>query len=614
MAAAATRWRPRLDALTLGTAAIVLVVGVFYFWTAGSSPDPGRSYHSYLAESFAHGRTSLPIEPAPELATLEDPYDPAQNEPYRQHDASYYDGRYYLYFGPAPAALIFLPARAVGIDLGDRVAAPLLATGGFAAAAILLLFLIRRFVPGTATGWRLVAVAALGLCNVVPFMLRRPAVYETAIAAGFFFLMLAVLLLVVATLRDPPSLPLAVAGSLVLGLAVGARANMALAAPILIWSWWRIAGPRATWRGRGRHLATIAVAIAAPFAACLLLLALYNVVRFGSPTEFGVSYQLTSLSNAREADYFSLARFVPGLWFYLAQPPHLGLDFPFITLRPDYPGTLPEGFYVEPVAGIFVVTPLLAALAALPFLAWRGRDPQARGLGEVGLVLVAAAVLLPLPSLLSFGGATERYEVDFLTLLLIPATLVWLWAAQRLSGRRLARGGVLAAGLATIVVSVATNLAFSVVGYGDGLRTAQPGTYERLERAFGWLPTLAARIAGEPKLLEIRPPPGISVAASEIQLAAPGRGVVDLRAQLLPNPGLPPGSALLADVSQPDGSTSRVALPADEAVPLEVVAERGLNTVTLRWRGVRAPGARPEDLPPAGFGLSGVSIEAWRPE
>lgn len=611
--AAAARWRAHLTVLTLGTAAIVLAVGAFYFWTAGSSPDPGRSYHSYLAESFANGETSLPLEPAPELATLEDPYDPVQNAPYRQHDASYYDGKFYLYFGPSPAALLFLPVRALGGDLGDRVAAPLLATGGFAAAAVLLLFLVGRFVPATATGWRLAAVAGLGLCNVVPFMLRRPAVYETAIAAGFFLLMLAVLLLVVAALRDPASLPLAVAGSLALGLAVGARANMALAAPILVWSWWRIAGPRSTWRGRGRRLAVTAAAVAAPFAACLLLLALYNVVRFGSPTEFGVSYQLTSLSNSREADYFSLARFVPGLWFYLLQPPHLGLDFPFITLRPEYPGTLPEGFYVEPVAGILVVTPLLVALAALPVLAWRGRDPQARGLGEVGLVLVAVAVLLPLPSLLSFGGATERYEVDFITLLLIPATLVWLWLAGRLRGRRLARGGVLAVGVAAIAFSVVANVAFGVVGYGDGLRTAQPATYDRIEGAFGWIPTLAVRIAGEPKVLEVRPPLGISVDAQEVQLAAPGGGVAVLRTPLLPNPGLPPGAAMLADLTLPDGSTAPIAVPADEVPRLEVPVDRGLNTLTIDWRGVRAPGVPAEDVPPAAFGFTDVRVEAWRP-
>ena len=63
-------------------------------------------------------------------------------------------------------------------------------------------FLIARFVPRTPVVWRLVAVAGLGLGNIVLFLLRRPEVYETSIASGQFFLMAAILLLVVGTLRD----------------------------------------------------------------------------------------------------------------------------------------------------------------------------------------------------------------------------------------------------------------------------------------------------------------------------------------------------------------------------------------------------------------------------
>ena len=104
--------------------------------------------------------------------------------------------------------------------------------------------------------------------------------------------------------------------------------------------WRRRAGARGR-RGRGRRRSR----------RCLLLLALYNVVRFGSPTEFGTSYQLAGF-NPDEFDFFSLDRLLPGaLVLPAAAAPAFGLDFPFITLAPEYPGTLPEGFFVEPVAG-----------------------------------------------------------------------------------------------------------------------------------------------------------------------------------------------------------------------------------------------------------------------
>ncbi len=55
-------------------------------------------YYSPLADAFARGQTHLPVEPAPELLALPDPYDPVANAPYRFHDALLYQGRYYLYW------------------------------------------------------------------------------------------------------------------------------------------------------------------------------------------------------------------------------------------------------------------------------------------------------------------------------------------------------------------------------------------------------------------------------------------------------------------------------------------------------------------------------------
>ena len=87
----------------------------------------------------------------------------------------------------------------------------------------------------------------------------------------------------------------------------------------------------------------------------------------------------------------------------------------------------------------------------------------------------------------------------------------------------------------------AANLAFSVVGYYDALRQARPETYERLERAFAWVPTIAAQLRGEPVVLEVRPP-GCRRPTTRSRLAAPGAGIVALRATFVANPGLPPGS------------------------------------------------------------------------
>jgi hypothetical protein len=585
--------------------AIVLAIGALYLWTATSSPE-GRNLDLLQAEAFQHGDAALPVAPPPDLLALDDPYDPAQNGPYRINDASLYKGRYYLYFGPVPAAVFFLPLRVVGIDLTDRWAAPILAFAGYACAAALLLFLIGRFVPRTPTVWRLTSVAALGLGSVVLFMLRRPDVYEVSIASGLFFLMAAILLLVVGTLRDRPSLPLLGLGSLCMGLAAGSRANMALAAPLLIWAWWHALGPRRHWQ-RATVLKATAVA-GGPFVACLLALALYNVVRFGSPTEFGVSYQLGGL-NSRELELISLDRLLPGLWFDFLQPPHFGLDFPFITLAPEYPGTLPSQYGVELVAGILPVAPILLALAATPLILRRAKEPRTREMLVLcGLLLGVGLALLLLPVLI-LQGATERHQVDWAGLMIIVALMAWLWWADRLRSSGWARRTVLGVGATALAYGAVVNLAFGVVGYHDGLRVAHPDTYARLERAFSWVPTLAVKIRGEPALLEVRSF-GSNV---ELQIVSPSAGVVDLRGEFLPNPALPAGSIVSLVVS--GSEVRRVPLvQEDTTVPIEL-SGAGLHDVSIRFELIRLGHVRPPPpgSPGAGLGLVDARVTGWEP-
>jgi len=56
-----------------------------------------------LGESFLRGQLSLLEEPNPQLTELQNPYDPAQRTVPYHWDASYYKGKYYLYWGPVPA-------------------------------------------------------------------------------------------------------------------------------------------------------------------------------------------------------------------------------------------------------------------------------------------------------------------------------------------------------------------------------------------------------------------------------------------------------------------------------------------------------------------------------
>ena len=77
------------------------------------------NFYGLLGDAFLSGQTYLKITPSPQLLALADPYDPHANAPYLLWDASLYNGKYYLYFGPGPA-LIWAAAKAIfGVSLSD---------------------------------------------------------------------------------------------------------------------------------------------------------------------------------------------------------------------------------------------------------------------------------------------------------------------------------------------------------------------------------------------------------------------------------------------------------------------------------------------------------------
>ncbi|WP_019217529.1 hypothetical protein [Legionella tunisiensis] len=89
----------------------VLMVYAFYPAFHLSFNAVPQSLYQYLTESFLSGHLNLLVSPSPELLQLADPYDPIQNSHFRLHDASLYKGKYYLYFGPLPVVVFYLPFK-----------------------------------------------------------------------------------------------------------------------------------------------------------------------------------------------------------------------------------------------------------------------------------------------------------------------------------------------------------------------------------------------------------------------------------------------------------------------------------------------------------------------
>lgn len=428
-----SRWE-----VALVVAAMATVIW-FYHWTValnGGFNDWGElDYYRLLVRGWMKGHLYIDIAPKPELLALADPYDPAQNQPYKMGDVSLYRGRYYIYFGVAPALTLLAPyALLTGREMTMGAGAFVFATLAFLAASGLALAVRRRYFPGSAVWTAPLGVLALGFGTHLLALAQRPMFWELPIAAGIAFTLLAVWATYAAMHGRRPILAMSGAG-LALGLAVASRPPCLVAAPLLlapIWLAWRerhAAGgvaprsPRLWWQ--------MAVAAALPLGACGLALMAHNYARFDNPLEWGQTYQLTGAYEAK-LTHFSL-RFLPhNFAVYFFQLPEWTAEFPFVLTKGIEVHDIPDYFGTEEVAGLAVMFPFFSLLLALPLAWWRRPAGEARQLAAIVGGMAGYTVPVMVLMLCWFSTCT-RYQTDF------AVGLAWLAVIGMLGLERWAR-------------------------------------------------------------------------------------------------------------------------------------------------------------------------------
>jgi hypothetical protein len=606
---AAVRARGRVqsllrDRVTLVLCVVFVVASAFYLWTAATSVPlalDGADTEPYnrLADAFLHLRVSVGDAPQG-LSQLADPYDPAQNLPFQTaypiHDLALYDGQLYATWGPVPPLVLLVPMRVLGLAPSSSVTAVVFAIAGLAFLLATLRVLLRHI--GEAGTW-LPALAALALAcsTAIPFLLRRPAVYEGAIAGGFCFAAAGVWLATSVLCARTATVRRLALMSLCFGLAAGSRPGLVVVALVMV--------PIFTVLRRTLSSRRLLAALLGPIGACGALLLAYNAARFGNPLEVGQSYVLAGY-NPRTEPYGDLDFVSPGLWFYLLSPPRPTVVFPFLRLAPppvSYPGVLPTGYTgLEVTGGLLPMTPILLFVPALAWM-WSRRSATLQPLLQGFAALIAAGALSLIFLSYEFFGTTQRYEVDFAPLLLLVALAMWLVHSVRAQGvgRRLVRVG----GAVLVVWGCLTGLAISFTGYYDALAVGHKGTWTFLEDAGSPISTAIAIVAGRPVLAEVSAPNlaqvspvkyttlGAGVRAfslgvadeAEITIVSPDGRDAALVVSNVPGPGLPRRSRLAMVVSGPGGqrSSTRIERSANgSVVRVRVDLGRGLNRFVLR--------------------------------
>ena len=471
---------PRARADVAAAVAVLAALAALYFGCASlagrpfalSETPPDR--YGFLTEAWTAGQLHLKIPADPALLALSDPWDPAQNRPFRipgaTQDASLYDGRLYYYFGPAPVVTLFAPFRLItGRYLREDAAVPLfaLALVAFAWAAV------RQVVRHSGWPWdgvRSATVASvIGLTPLLAFACRTPETYETAIVAGASFAAAGVFCLSRALCGGKASSWMLSAAGLALGLAFASRPTHATDVVLLALASMHLVRGGATSPVFARRRATRLLALWTPWLVVAALVLIHNAARFGRLGEFGATFALSSWPH-RTATHLAL-RFIPvNLAAYLVAAPQVGPQFPFVHLVPHGLPARPTGYMtVEGVAGILWCVPALVLLPGAVFLAPR----RAAARAMAAAMVAQAAAMLAL--LVCFRWAAARYLVDVLPFLAVAAAI---GGCAPMEGR-LARVLRVVAG-ALLAQAVAFNLGVGLTGKFDEVAGEFP---RRLEAA-----------------------------------------------------------------------------------------------------------------------------------
>ncbi|MDD2772762.1 MAG: hypothetical protein PHP45_03595 [Elusimicrobiales bacterium] len=413
--------------------------------------ESGKGYYGELAAAFSRGSLSLPRAVPPELLSVRDPYQYGYAWKYGIWDYSMYGGKFYLYFGPAPA----LARLAFFNRLPEHIALIGYALAWAVFFYLSVLSLRRRYFPEA--GGKIAVFAGLtGAFNPLNlYLLNMPGVYSEAALAGAAFGAGGICFYLLA--RDNAKPVYYFISGLFFALAMASRVSTVFAVlPFIALETLNSLRAR-NWR--------FPVALCAgPFCAGLALL-LYNYARFDNLFEFGVSYQY----NATRA-FVAAGHFFSGEWFaghikdYFLRLPHFSPGFPFIS------GSGPGGVVSDTgVFTLFLWSPVAALGAGLVFL--RNRAAAF----ELDAVLLSSLAALAVTACNVATGV--RYMSDFAFGFTL-AGAAGLFSLYRVS-KKGARAALVMAAVLTVVIGVCTIFM--------ALRETKPELYAALMRLFGVL-------------------------------------------------------------------------------------------------------------------------------
>ena len=383
-----------------------------------------HNQYDELAQAILKGKLYIDNDDVPQsLKDMANPYDTAarteaskqSGDSYRW-DVAYFNGHYYVYFGIVPLLIMYLPFRAVFNAPFPSAVGIMLFAFIFSIGVFRLLKLIceKKFRNISVGAFLLTALTFVNGCGAM-FLVKRPDFYSVPIITSMAFVIWGIYFWIKGLSSEKKALPF-IAGSLLMALSVGCRPQAvlicAVAIPLFLGYFFK---DKLIFKKQGiKEL----LALGAPFVIVAAGIMLYNYIRFGSPFDFGSSYNLTTNDVTKRG--FEFGRTFLGIFTYLFQPPQFTGEFPYIKPVDIETSYIGKTIYENCFGGLIASLPMLWFIFALPKAKEILREKKLFAL-PVTLLLIGLALVI---ADTQAGGLLQRYFSDFGYIFFLAASIV----------------------------------------------------------------------------------------------------------------------------------------------------------------------------------------------
>lgn len=410
-------------------------------------------------DAWQKGQIELDLPVDRRLAELDNPYDPTERKESGARyywDYAYFEGKYFSYFGIAPIITVHAPIYALTGKLPNvPMVCLILAIAAVIMTALAYREVVLRFIQKPNLWLFLLGLAGVVSASGVYLGVLCSDMYYVAVLSAQVFSM-AFVALAVRSMREETlwaRMIMLVLAAISLTLTVWSRPTVALMCvavfPLFVEFIFKIR--KDTLKDGLLTVGSFALPLIVGAAAVMW----YNNARFGSPLDFGTTYQLTvsdiSLNTIDLKYAFS------SFFSYFLCPMWQSEAFPYIEMQKKT--LLPNDsrpFYADRACGVFAYG-LPLGIFAYPRLALIEKHRGERDIWKTAVVCVTAMLALGIAfSDFCIGGVNMRYVYDISVILTLISAAVLINLTEKSEGLSKLVTGFVTAALAA--VSIWTNI------------------------------------------------------------------------------------------------------------------------------------------------------------